>query len=210
MVVEPVVGLAGEELEAYVLVALDVVEHYVHGVGGVRVEVARGYVALLEHGLHFVPFFGIVAYRHAHLCGRAVPCVVVALLEVECHGIGPAGRVGALEAQVVRCVFSLCVPSGVPVRAVGAVYHVFEVLAFFFGAVVAVNLRHVGDELLAVGVGGVLVVEALGRCERAFKLVVERSLCVCGLYCGIFLVGHGLEHPCRAAVNVMARPVFEC
>ena len=130
MVVELVVGNACEDFEAHVFVSLQAVDDNVNGVGGVVVEVARGDVLLLENGNDFFPFARVVAYRYAQFRCCAVPCGVVTLLEVECHGVGQACLVFCLEAQVVCFVNCLCIPCGVPERAVVAVDKILDVLAF--------------------------------------------------------------------------------
>ena len=130
VVVELVVGNACEDFEAHVFVSLQAVDDNVNGVGGVVVEVARGDVFLLENGNDFFPFARVVAYRYAQFRRCAVPCGVVTLLVVECHGVGQACLVFCLEAQVVCFVNCLCIPCGVPERAVVAVDKILDVLAF--------------------------------------------------------------------------------
>ena len=158
VVVEAVVWLYGQELEANVLVALNAVYENVERVGNVVREVARGDVRLFEN-VEVRPFVSVIACRYAQLRRRAVPCCVVALLVVKNHRVGQAFGVYCLQAQVVRLA-GICfgVPRGVPVCRVCPVDEYAKVFSFGNRTVVAVDLRSVDYLFVAVSVGCVLVV----------------------------------------------------
>ena len=129
--VELIVRLRCEELEAHILVAAYAANEGEHRVGGERGEVPLVYVGLLEYGGQVRPGLAVVAHRHAELRRGAVPGTVVALDGAHHYGVGQAGGVSSLEAQVVRlCRVLFGIPRGVPPCVDVVVDEGVQILAF--------------------------------------------------------------------------------